>query len=36
MPNLLIHLTPGPGYNNVFELGQYDMKLTRFGIVQLK
>ena len=36
MPNLLIHLAPKQGYNNVFELGQYDMKLTRFGIVQLK
>ena len=36
MPNLLIHLTPRQGYNNVFNLGQYDMKLTRFGIVQLK
>ena len=36
MPNLLIHLAPQQGYNNVFELGQYDMKLTRFGIVQLK
>ena len=36
MSNLLIHLNPQQGYNNVFELGQYDMKLTRFGIVQLK
>ena len=36
MPNLLIHLKPEQVYNNVFELGQYDMKLTRFGIVQLK
>ena len=36
MPDLLIHLKPEQGYNNVFELGQYDMKLTRFGIVQLK
>ena len=36
MPNLLIHLAPKQGYNNVFEPGQYDMKLTRFGLVQLK
>ena len=34
--NLLIHLDPIQGYNNVFELGEYDMKLTRFGILQLK
>ena len=33
--NLLIHLAPQQGYNNVFELGEYNMKLTRFGIVQL-
>ena len=36
MSNLLIHLEPKQGYNNVFEVGQYDMKLTRFGIVQLQ
>ena len=36
MSNLLIHLSPKQGYNNVFEIGQYDMKLTRFGIVQLQ
>ncbi len=36
MPNLLIHLAPEQGYNNVFELGEYNMKLTRFGILQLK
>ena len=34
--NLLIHLAPEQGYNNVFELGEYNMKLTRFGILQLK
>lgn len=33
--NLLIHLNPAQGYNPVFELGEYDMALTRFGIVQL-
>ena len=36
MSNLLIHLKPQQGYNRIFELGQYDMKLTRFGLVQLK
>ncbi|MDD3153457.1 MAG: 5-deoxy-glucuronate isomerase [Victivallaceae bacterium] len=35
MPNLLIHLDPQQGYNNVFQLGEYQMKLTRFGIVRL-
>ena len=33
--NLLIHLSPTQGYNKVFELGQFNMALTRFGIVQL-
>ena len=36
MAELLIHLDPRQGYNKVFDLGEYDMKLTRFGIVQLK
>ncbi len=35
MNQLLIHLQPKAGYNNVFENGSYDMKLTRFGILQL-
>ncbi|MBP1583687.1 MAG: 5-deoxy-glucuronate isomerase [Victivallales bacterium] len=35
MSNLLIHLNPVQGYNNVFQVGEYDMALTRFGIVQL-
>ena len=35
MSNLLINLKPAEGYNNVFELGEYNMKLTRFGILQL-
>lgn len=34
--NLLIHLEPKPGYNSVFHFGQYGMKLTAFGILQLK
>ena len=34
--NLLIHLAPRSGYNPVFELGEYDMKLTRFGILKLE
>ena len=34
--NLLIHTTPAQGYTTVFENGQYNMVLTRFGIVQLQ
>ena len=33
---LLIHLAPEQGYNKVFDLGEYNMKLTEFGIIQLK
>ena len=33
--NLLIRLNPVQGYNKVFALGEYNMVLTRFGIVQL-
>ena len=36
MAELLFHLKPEQGYNNVFELGDKGMKLTRFGILQLK
>ena len=36
MAELLFHLKPGQGYNNVFELGDRGMKLTRFGVLQLK
>ncbi len=32
---LLIHLEPKQGYNKVFDLGEYNMNLTRFGIIQL-
>ena len=35
MSNLLIHLKEQQGYSNVFELGEYNMKLTRFGILTL-
>ena len=35
MSNLLINLQPVAGYNKVFEIGEYNMKLTRFGILQL-
>lgn len=34
--NLLIHCNPQNGYNNIFEAGQYNMKLTRFGLLKLK
>ena len=33
--NLLIHLEPQNGYNKVFDVGEYNMELTRFGIGQL-
>ncbi len=35
MAELLFHLKPAQGYNNVFELGDRGMKLTRFGVLQL-
>ena len=36
MPNLLIHTDVKCGCNRVFELNEYEMKLTRFSIVALK
>ncbi len=33
--NLLIHLDPKQGYNKVFELGEYNMNLTAFGVIDL-
>jgi len=33
--NLLIRTDVKQGYNQVFDVGQYNMVLTRFGIVQL-
>ena len=35
MADLLFHLKPEQGYNNVFEPGERGMELTRFGILQL-
>ena len=35
MADLLFHLKPVQGYNNVFEPGERGMKLTRFGVLQL-
>ena len=33
--NLLIRCKPGSGYNKVFDVGEYGMKLTQFGLVKL-
>ncbi|NLF92486.1 MAG: 5-deoxy-glucuronate isomerase [Oligosphaeraceae bacterium] len=33
--NLLIHLSPRQGYNQVFALGQYNMRLSQFGLLKL-
>lgn len=33
--NLLIKTKVGNGYNKVFDLGEYNMRLTTFGILQL-
>ena len=32
---LLIRLEPKQGYNKVFDLGEYNMNLTAFGVIQL-
>lgn len=32
---LLIHLFPKQGYNKVFDVGEYNMELTSFGLIQL-
>ncbi len=32
---LLIHLSPKQGYNKVFDVGEYDMRLTQFGLIKL-
>ena len=32
---LLIHLSPKQGYNKVFDVGEYDMRLTQFGVIKL-
>ena len=33
--NLLIHLDPKEGYNKIFDVGEYDMRLTKFGLIKL-
>ena len=33
--NLRIALTPNQGYNKVFDVGEYGMKLTKFGLIKL-
>ncbi len=32
---LLIHLSPKQGYNKIFDVGEYNMELTSFGLIQL-
>ena len=33
--NLRIPLKPVQGYNKIFDVGEYGMKLTRFGLLKL-
>lgn len=33
--NLLIHLSPQQGYNQIFALGEYNMRLSQFGLLKL-
>jgi 5-deoxy-glucuronate isomerase len=33
--NLLIHLEPQQGYNKIFDVGEYNMKMTKFGLIKL-
>ena len=33
--NLLIHLDPAQGYNKIFDVGEYNMKMTKFGLIKL-
>ena len=33
--NLRMSLTPAQGYNKIFDVGEYGMKLTRFGLLKL-
>ena len=33
--NRKIELSPVQGYNKVFDVGEYDMKLTKFGLIKL-
>ena len=33
--NLRIPLLPEQGYNKIFDVGEYGMRLTRFGLLKL-
>ena len=33
--NLRIALKPQQGYNKIFDVGEYGMKLTKFGLIKL-
>ena len=33
--NLKIALNPQQGYNKIFDVGEYGMKLTKFGLLRL-
>lgn len=33
--NLLIRCKPQQGYNKIFDVGEYKMKLTKFGVIKL-
>ena len=33
--NLLVRCKPEEGYNKIFDVGEYGMKLTRFGLIKL-
>ena len=33
--NLLIRTAPVQGYNKIFDIGEYRMRLTRFGLIKL-
>ena len=35
MANLRISLKPQQGYNKIFDVGEFDMKLTKFGLLKL-
>ena len=34
--NLKIELKPAQGYNKIFDVGEYGMKLTKFGLLKLE
>ena len=33
--NLRIPLKPVQGYNKIFDVGEYKMELTKFGLIKL-